>query len=51
VLRRLVESGTAFLGPASVKGRFAMRACFMNLSTQPPDVELIMSEVLRLSRK
>ena len=36
--------------PANVKGRFAMRACFMNLRTQPTDVELIMSEVLRLSR-
>ncbi len=50
VLRRLVEGGTAFLGPANVKGRFAMRACFMNLRTQPADVELIMSEILRLSR-
>ncbi len=50
VLKRLVESGIAFLGPASVKGRFAMRACFMNLRTQPSDVELIMAEILRLSR-
>jgi len=50
VLRRLVEGGTAFLGPASVKGRFAMRACFMNLRTEPSDVEFIMNEVLRLSR-
>jgi len=45
-----VESGIAFLGPANVKGRFAMRACFMNLRTQPSDVELIMAEILRLSR-
>jgi aromatic-L-amino-acid decarboxylase len=50
VLRRLVEGGSAFLGPANVKGRFAMRACFMNLRTQPSDVELIMAEILRLSR-
>ncbi len=50
VLRRLVESGTALLGPANVKGRFAMRACFMNLRTKPSDVELIMAEILRLSR-
>ena len=50
VLRHLVESGTAFLGPASVKGRFALRACIMNLRTQPADVDLIMSELQRLVR-
>ena len=49
-LRRLVEGGTAFLGPAIVRGRFAMRACFMNLRTQPADVESIMADILRLSR-
>ena len=48
-LRRLVASGKAFLGPATVKGRFALRACFMNLRTQPEDVELIMAELLRLA--
>lgn len=50
VLRRLVEGGTAFLGPATVKGRFAMRACFMNLRTRPSDVDAIMADILRLSR-
>jgi aromatic-L-amino-acid decarboxylase len=49
VLRRLVDSGLAFLGPASVKGRFGMRACFMNLRTSIEDVELIMSELARLA--
>jgi len=49
VLRRLVESGFAFLGPANVKGRFALRACFMNLRTQPGDVDLIMAELRRLA--
>lgn len=49
-LKRLVEGGTAFLGPANVKGRFAIRACFMNLRTRPSDVELIMSELARLAR-
>src|SRR6185295_9494528 len=42
VLKRLVDGGTAFLGPASVKGRIGLRACFMNLRTTPTDVELIM---------
>ncbi len=50
VLKRLVENGTAFLGPASVKGRFGLRACFMNLRTGDEDVELIMDEIARLGR-
>jgi aromatic-L-amino-acid decarboxylase len=49
VLRQLVESGIAFLGPASVKGRFGMRACFMNLRTRTEDIELIMNELARLA--
>ena len=48
VLKRLVDGGTAFLGPASVKGRIGLRACFMNLRTTPADVELIMDEIVRL---
>ena len=51
VLKRLVDGGTAFLGPASVKGRFGLRACFMNLRTTQADVELIMDEIGRLARE
>lgn len=50
VLKRLVDSGTAFLGPASLKGRFGFRACFMNLRTTKNDVELIMDELAALAR-
>jgi hypothetical protein len=49
LLRRLVESGSAFLVPASVKSRFAIRACFMNLQTQVSDIEAIMADILRLA--
>jgi aromatic-L-amino-acid decarboxylase len=49
VLKQLVKSGFAFLGPASVKGRFGMRACFMNLRTRTEDIELIMNELARLA--
>ena len=48
VLRQLVDQGTAFLGPASVRGTFGMRACFMSLRTTPADVDLIMREIERL---
>jgi aromatic-L-amino-acid decarboxylase len=50
VLKGLVKNGTAFLGPASVKGRHGLRACFMNLRTCEEDVELIMDEIARLGR-
>jgi aromatic-L-amino-acid decarboxylase len=49
VLKKLVDSGLAFLGPASVKGRFGMRACFMNLRTREEDIDLIMDELVRLA--
>lgn len=49
VLKALVDSGLAFLGPASVKGQFGLRACFMNLRTTKADVELIMDEIARLA--
>ncbi|MBY0503553.1 MAG: hypothetical protein K2X03_06580 [Bryobacteraceae bacterium] len=41
-LQSLLESGTAFLGPALVKGRTGLRACFMNLRTTEADVRLIL---------
>ena len=42
-LASLVESGLAFLGPASVKGRLGLRACFMNLRTTELDVDATMN--------
>ncbi len=42
VLQGLLDSGAAFLGPASVKGRTGLRACFMNLRTTEADVDVIL---------
>ena len=50
VVKRLVDSGTALLGPASVKGRIGLRACFMNLRTTRSDVDLIRDELARLAK-
>ncbi|MGI9202493.1 MAG: pyridoxal phosphate-dependent decarboxylase family protein, partial [Woeseiaceae bacterium] len=50
VLKRLVDNGTAFLGPALLNGRFGFRACFMNLRTSENDVEIIMDELAALAR-
>jgi glutamate/tyrosine decarboxylase-like PLP-dependent enzyme len=49
VLDRLVQGGVAFLGPAAVKGRVGLRACFMNLRTTEADVDLILDTVAALA--
>jgi len=49
VLKQLVDSGDAFLGPASVKGRTGLRACFMNLRTTEADVDFIIERLATLA--
>jgi len=49
VLKELVEGGTAFLGPALVKGRTGLRACFMNLRTTEADVDLILDRLAAIA--
>lgn len=44
-LKTLVASGDAFLGPARVKGRIGLRACFMNLRTTEADVDFILDHL------
>lgn len=46
LLRHVIESGRVYLSNASVHGRFALRACFVNHRTRPADVALIVPEVL-----
>jgi aromatic-L-amino-acid decarboxylase len=46
ILRHVIGSGRVYLSNASVHGRFALRACFVNHRTQPADVALIVPEVL-----
>ena len=45
LLRDLVESGVALLGPARVKGRFCLRACMTNLRTSEADVDRVVDAV------
>ncbi|MBX9729867.1 MAG: hypothetical protein K2X59_00935 [Sphingomonas sp.] len=49
VLKRLVDSGDAFLGPASVKGEIGLRACFMNLRTSEADIDLIIDRTGKIA--
>jgi glutamate/tyrosine decarboxylase-like PLP-dependent enzyme len=51
VLARLLAEDIAFLGRAQVKGRFCLRACFMNLRTTRADVDRIVDGMIRLGRQ
>ena len=46
ILQRIVRRGKVFLSNASIQGKFALRACFVNHRTSPEDVSAIISEVL-----
>ena len=47
ILRRVIENGRIYLSNASIRGHFALRACFVNHRTLPDDVAQIVPEVLR----
>jgi len=46
ILGRIVRRGKVFLSNASIRGSFALRACFVNHRTTRPDVEPIVDEML-----
>ncbi|HEX3843137.1 MAG TPA: aminotransferase class V-fold PLP-dependent enzyme [Steroidobacteraceae bacterium] len=50
ILKRLIERGRVYLSNASITGRFALRACFVNHRTTDSDVAEIVPEVLAASR-
>ncbi|MGH8298343.1 MAG: pyridoxal phosphate-dependent decarboxylase family protein [Steroidobacteraceae bacterium] len=50
ILKRLIERGRIYLSNASIAGRFALRACFVNHRTTDSDVAEIVPEVLAAGR-
>jgi aromatic-L-amino-acid/L-tryptophan decarboxylase len=50
ILRRVIERGRVYLSNASIRGQFALRACFVNHRTRAADVAQIVPEVLAASR-
>jgi aromatic-L-amino-acid decarboxylase len=50
VLARLLSEGIAFLGRAEIKGKFSLRACFMNLRTTREDVDRIVDALIRFGQ-
>jgi aromatic-L-amino-acid decarboxylase len=51
ILQRIVRRGKVFLSNASIQGKFALRACFVNHRTTPDDVAQIVSEALTAGRE
>jgi glutamate/tyrosine decarboxylase-like PLP-dependent enzyme len=51
ILRRVIENGLIYLSNTTVRGHFALRACFVNHRTTPADVALIVPEVLKAVRE
>jgi aromatic-L-amino-acid/L-tryptophan decarboxylase len=47
ILRRVIERGRVYLSNATIRGQFALRACFVNHRTTEEDVRAIVSEVLQ----
>ena len=50
ILKRVIARGRIYLSNASIGGRFALRACFVNHRTSDADVAEIVPEVLAASR-
>lgn len=48
VLARLVDEGTALLGPVRVGGRWGIRACITNYRTTSADIDVILERLMRL---
>jgi len=46
ILKRVIARGNVYLSNATVHGRFALRACFVNHRTSEEDVRAIVSEVI-----
>jgi aromatic-L-amino-acid decarboxylase len=47
VLARLLEEGTALLGPVQLRGRHGIRACITNYRTSESDIDLVMDRLLQ----
>jgi glutamate/tyrosine decarboxylase-like PLP-dependent enzyme len=51
ILARVIARGRVYLSNATVGGRFALRACFVNHRTEDADVDAIVPEVLAAARE
>jgi aromatic-L-amino-acid/L-tryptophan decarboxylase len=50
ILAKLVEEGTAILGPVRINGRSGIRACITNYRTTESDIDFVLDRVLQLAK-
>jgi glutamate/tyrosine decarboxylase-like PLP-dependent enzyme len=46
ILKRVIQRGRVYISNASIRGRFALRACFVNHRTKEEDVRAVLEEVV-----
>ncbi len=46
ILKRVIERGRVYISNASIRGKFALRACFVNHRAGDADVDAVVQEVL-----
>lgn len=51
ILKRVLQRGRVFFSNASIRGKFALRACFVNHRTTDADVDAVVEEVLAASEE
>ena len=51
ILKRVVQRGRVFISNASMRGKFALRACFVNHRTTDEDVRAVVEEVLAAAKE
>jgi glutamate/tyrosine decarboxylase-like PLP-dependent enzyme len=50
IVDRSQKSGEAFVSPAQIRGRYLLRACIVNIHTQPADVDATPGILVRTGR-
>ena len=50
ILQRVIQRGRVYISNATIQGKFALRACFVNHRTTDADVDAIVDEVLEAAR-
>jgi glutamate/tyrosine decarboxylase-like PLP-dependent enzyme len=50
-LKRVIANGVVYISNATIRGSFALRACFVNHRTRDADVDRIVPEVLAAARE
>jgi aromatic-L-amino-acid decarboxylase len=51
VLKRILERGRIYLSNATLRGKFALRACLVNHRTTEADIDSVIPEVLAAAKE